>query len=766
MRDRSSQQYGIDAGDPVSAVDAQAALAEYWKILVRRRRVVATCLISVVAVASVLTLMATPEYRATTTLQIERHGPDILAFKDVLNTDPSGYSDFYVTQYRLLESRAVLAIAAERIDLIHRPEFAAPNRSPLGRIKSRVRSIFTSGDRATPTDANRLDEAVWFISQRLSIEPVRNSYLVRVSVSDRSPELTADLADAVAEAYQQFSLDARYSTTAQASEFLTKQVAQLQREIKDKQKELKEYSSEKGILSVRADTQDIASQALAGLNQRYVDARGRMARAEAQFNAVANAAPDALPEVMNSPLISKLRQEHAVIERRYRQMTERFHTGWPALQQAGQEQGQSLTRLEEETQNIAAQVRSVAEADFRRARDEVRSFEQQMAEQKQEVRRNNLDSLQYASLQEELKAMRLFRDELVNRQSQTEVSDRLRDTRASNIRLVDRAKVPEESVKPRKLLNLVLSTLVGLMLGLGAALLVDHLDNTVKNEQELKSLTGLPLLAQVPLWRPLRAVSAAEGRGSVDESVDLVSHTDPQSAFAEAFRILRTSILLASPEHPPREIVVTSSEPGDGKSTVSVNLAVVLTQLGRRVLLVDADLRRPTIHEILNVHNDVGLSNYLTGNASFDAAVREYDVPNLTLMTSGPIPPTPSELLGSSKLEELIGMTGEQGRFDHIVFDSPPVVAVSDSIILASRVDSTVLTVRSGQTSREVLAQCVKRLQQSRASVVGTVMNGVAEQVDYYYSGRNRRGAPDVSRRSAGGILGIARRQGRRTGQA
>ncbi len=279
-------------------------------------------------------------------------------------------------------------------------------------------------------------------------------------------------------------------------------------------------------------------------------------------------------------------------------------------------------------------------------------------------------------------------------------------------------------------------------------------------------MSGLPLLAQVPLWRPLRAVSDASGGLPAVKSVDLVSHTDPQSAFAEAFRILRTSILLASAEHPPREIVVTSSEPGDGKSTVSVNLAVVLTQLGRRVLLVDADLRRPTIHEILNVHNDIGLSNYLTGNASFEEAVRNYDVPNLTVMTSGPIPPTPSELLGSSKLEGLIGMTGEQGPFDHIVFDSPPVVAVSDSIILASRVDSTVLTVRSGQTSREVLVQCIKRLQQSRASVVGTVMNGVAEQVDYYYSGRNRRGAPEPSQRSASGVMGIARRQGRRTGQA
>ncbi len=485
MRDRSSQPSGIDAGVQASATDAQAALAEYWKILVRRRRVVAMCLISVVVAASVLTLMATPEYRATTTLQIERHGPDILAFKDVLSTDPSGYGDFYVTQYRLLESRAVLAIAAERIDLIHRPEFAAPNRSPLGKIKSKVRSIFTSGAPSTPTDANRTEEAVWFISQRLSIEPVRNSYLVKISVSDRSPELTADLADAVAEAYQQFSLDARYSTTAQASEFLTKQVAQLQREIKGKQKELKDYSAEKGILSVRADTQDIASQALAGLNQRYVDARGRLARAEAQLNAVANASPDALPEVMNSPLISRLRQENAVIERRYRQMVEQFHQGWPALQQAEQELGQSLTRLEEETQTIAVQVRSVAEADFSRARDEVRSFEQQLAEQKLEVRRNNLDSLQYASLQEELTAMRQFRDELVNRQSQTEVSDRLRDTRASNIRLVDRAKVPDKAVKPKKLLNLVISVLVGLMLGLGAALLVDHLDNTVKSEQEL-----------------------------------------------------------------------------------------------------------------------------------------------------------------------------------------------------------------------------------------------------------------------------------------
>jgi len=709
-------------------------LFEYWQILRDRRNVILLCLGVVLVLGMVLTLLSTPQYRAVTVLQIERQGPDILTFKEVMGTDPAwaAYQDFYQTQYKILQSRSVLRIAAEQVDLVNRPEVVSRRGSPISRAVRWLKSWGSDSEPEGPGD--ELDRAIKFIAERLAISPVRNSHLVEVAVTDRDPALARDLANAVADAYQQFNLEARYDTTEEASRFLTKEVARLEAEVSDLERRLQDISSGTEVLALSGGTADISEQALADLNRRFIEARGHLAMTEARYAALQGEPPESLIEVLNNPLINHLKEEYAAIEQRYSQMAERFKPDWPPLAQVQEELAQARQRMEIETHTIARQVVEVARSSYEQAKAEVAGLEQQVNLQKTEVQRVSRDAIDYAGLKEEIATRRDVLRDLVARQSQTETSGQLRGTTMSNIRVVDPAEAPERPVSPRKLLNLALSLFLGLVLGVSVAVLLHFVDNTIKTEHDiLRYAPGIAILGHIPLFQPLRVVGPEGQPANPDVHPDLASHHDSRSGFAEAFKNLRTSLLLASPDRPPRHIVVTSCEPGDGKSTVALNLAIVLTQMGRRVLLVDADLRRPRIQRVMGTDNAVGLSSFLSGNASPEGLARASEVPLLDVVTSGPIPPNPSELLDSPRLGDFMEELTARGGYHHVIFDSPPALLVADGVILATKVDATILVARAGATRREAFVQGIARLRQARAKLAGTVLNALADRPRYYY---------------------------------
>jgi succinoglycan biosynthesis transport protein ExoP len=715
-------------------------LRDYMRVLSERRAVVFACLALVVAFTALFTFLAPPEYRATTTLQIERQGPDILSFKDIMGMDPQGYMDFYQTQYKILQSRTVLRLAVERLDLTNRPEYASRKGSPLGRLIDWTRERLGGSP-----DAETLDPmlgAIRFMEGGLTIEPVRNSKLVKVSFADRDRVLAADAANAVAEAFQQFNTDARFTTTSQAREFLTKQVARMQSEIAAQERTLQQYATNKEILALSDGAQDISEKALGDLNTRYVEARGRLAIAKARYDAVAKGSPDSIPEVLTSPVIGELKKQYADIAREHDQMAERFKPDWPPLQQLQEELDGAAERLMTETDSLAEQVRSVARADYNRTRSEVSNLEAQVNGQKLEVQRVGRDAIEYSSLKAEIETKRKILNDILSRQSETETSSALKDTRATNLRIVDAAEVPRRPSKPNKPLNLLLSIIFGLGLGAGAALLFDYLDNTVKHEMDIQRHGQVATLGSVPLYQPLRVVPGGEGVSEVPATsqydADVACHSDSRSSFAEAFKSLRTSFLLASPERPPRHIVVTSCEPLDGKSTVSTNLAIALTQLGRRVVMVDADLRRPRLQKVFGLPNDSGLSSFLSGNATAEEILQETAIPKLSVITSGPIPPNPSELLASPAMEALMRALEALAPFDHVFYDSPPLLHMADAVLLANRMDATIVVVREGRTIHQSLASGIKRLKQSRARILGAVLNAVVEKGGAYYYYRYR----------------------------
>ncbi|MCH7780792.1 MAG: polysaccharide biosynthesis tyrosine autokinase [Acidobacteria bacterium] len=751
---------------------------EYWRVLVRRRNVVLTCLVVTVLTVMFLTLLSTPEYVATTTLQIERQGPEILNFKDILGYDPAGYQDFYETQYKILQSRRVRELTVERLDLANLPEFLARKGSPVSRG---LRWIKSSVKGAPDEDLHK--RAVRFVENNLSIDLIRNSYLVRISFMDRDPELARDVANAVADAYQQFKLDARFNTTDQASEFLTKEVARVRQEIGALERRLLEYGDEKAILAMDGGTRGINEQTLADLSARLTVARTQLAKVQAKYDEIQDSPPDSVAEVLSSPLIHQLKQQVARLEREHSQMRERFKPGWPALAELEEGLAQVRAGLEFERQAIAKQVRDVSRNNYEQALAEVSHLEGLVDAQYSEVQQNSRDAIEYGSLKAEIDAQGGVLTGQVTRRSETETAGQLRGTQPSNVRVVDRAATPDEPARPRKLFNLGISVLVGLMLGVGIVLVSHYVDNTIKTEQEIIHYgAGAAVLGHIPFYDDDRDNMVHASRSESEKvpieipggaAPDLASQMLPRSSFAEAFRNLRTSLLLAVPDHPPRQILVTSCGPGDGKSTVALNLSTVLTQLGRRVLLIDADLRRSRIHKALGLDNKAGLSNLLSGNAHLGAIIRECRIPSLDVITGGPIPPNPSELLGSPALDALLTDPTLTDGYDHVIFDSPPATQVADAVILAAKMDSTILVVRAGGTTRDSLAATLERLRRGHAHALGTLLNAVSERTGYYYYDRYRyySGSDDSesaapSESSAAGPLALSIRWKRRRRRA
>ena len=719
---------------------------DYLRVLGERKPVVITCIGLVVAATALFTFLEHPLYRATATIQIERNAPEALNFGQLTGSDYYEYQDFYQTQYKVLQSRTVLRIAAQKLDLPNRPTYAQRKGTPIGRLIAWGANLFSGGAGATGPPDTWLAPTN-FMAQRLTVEPVRNSKLVRLTFEDRDRQLSADAANAVADAYETFNTTTRYTTSDQAREFLTDQVGRLQSEIAKEEQELQDEGKQKEILSLSDSTQNIAEKALGDMNARYIEARGRLAVAQARYEAVANGDPDSLPEVLQSQLITDLKMQYADIERRYNQAAERFKADWPPLQQMQEELDGAANRLEVETDTIARQVRSVAKAEYAKVCDEVENLGRQVDAQKIEVQRVAGNAIGYAGLKADIETKRKILNDLLTRQSETDTTSRLKGGPASNMRIVDRAEIPRAPFKPNKPLNLALSVLFGLLLGAGAALLLNYADNTVKTEQDIQRHAGVPALGFIPLYQTLHVVGEGEKKTSGSQyAADVACHTDSRSSFAEAFKSLRTAFLLASPERAPRHVVVTSCEPLDGKSTVITNLAIALTQIGRRVVIVDADLRRPRVHKVFGITNEIGLSSFLSGNAPVEEVVRDSGVPNLQVVTSGPVPPNPSELLASKALEAFMESLETVGPFDHVFFDSPPLLQMADAVLLATCMDATILVAREGRTIHQSLSSGVKRLRQSRARILGAVLNAVVERFGNYYYYRYHRDEPGESK--------------------
>ena len=708
-------------------------LLDYWVVLKRRRGVIYLCLASVVLATLIGSFLITPLYRSTVTAQIERQNPDVLKVRELASPDYSwaAYADFYQTEYKILSSDAVARKTVERMGLVSHPLFAVGSSNPS--LYSRVRALFPGTIPRMPVDP--VEFAASRVRAGLEISPVRNSHLVMVSWVSPDPNLAAEIANNVVDSYIGFSLEAGYTTSDQASEFLVDQVGSLKLEIAALEGKLQGYGESKRIVSAD-DEGNITIKALSDIAAKRTQARTVLAAKEAAYRAAQTTPAASLPEVQRSELISRLKQEYAAYEAEYSEKSRLFKDEWPGMQQLRSKMEQAKTRLEVEIEEIGSNVRRAAESEYRQANLEVRGLTALLDDQQGAAQTLKRDAVEFKNLQSEVQKRRETLNALMTRQNEMSLTTRLKDLNqaSSNIRVVDQARPSAVPFRPNKKLNLALGLLVGLGLGVAAALFLDSIDNTIASPAEIDRLIKLPVLAVVPHHGGANRVAARRREPALAETLDLLAHRDRSASASEAYRELRTAILLSNPGHPPRQIMVTSALPEDGKSSTAMNLAVVLAQLGRRVLLVDADLRRPRLHRVFGADAARGLSGFLSGLEPDPLSLAQKTaIEGLDVLVSGPIPPDPSELLDSPTFASM-GPAFLAAGYDHIVYDSPPVLAVADPVIISSVVEATIVVARAGRTPRESLQRAVAKFAQAGTRPIGVVLNDLE-------SGRHGYGA-------------------------
>ena len=703
--------------------DKEIHLLDYWHVVLKRRWVIYTSLAVVVSVTTLGSLLQRPIYTATTRLQIEQNTPKILPFQDVMSTVPDFRNDFYQTQYGLIQSRRV---ARETIDSLHLADLEEFKVSAPGGAAG---DTVASKDQA---EAKRVDKFL----KKLTVTPVRNSRLVDIAFSSYDRALSAKVANRVADTYIAFNSASQYNTTERATTSLAHQIANLQDEIDLKEKKLQAYARDNQIVAL-SDKQNIALKKLNDLSDSYTRAQAERIAKEARYAALREATPSDLPEVLDSRLIQDLAAKYAELMRQQAELSQKFKPDWPEMVRLRRQIADTQDRLEAERQQIYTEVLGAAESAYQSAKNQEQFLKSALDEQKRLSQEANLKEIDYNNLKAEIANQRATLEALVKRQSETSSSAGLNDLVASNVRIVDVAEPPNRPSSPKILLNILLSVITGLGLGVGLAFFFEYLDKSVKTPEDILQAGGIPAIGLVPALRAegsgLRVIRTEAGDGSHGSPVELISHEDSKSKISEAFREVRTALLVSQAGGPPKSILITSAYPGEGKTAVAINLAITLAQIGRRVLLIDADLRRPRIHKVFQVPNTQGLSTCLSASSVLWPEPVPTSVPRLDVVPSGPMPPNPADLLDSDRFWQVLTECKEQG-YDHIIYDSPPVLPVADPVIMAARMDAVALVVLAGVSSRDALAHVVRRLQQVKARVVGAILNraDLASQPYYY----------------------------------
>jgi polysaccharide biosynthesis transport protein len=739
--DRSGPDHELPPRENTSEIN----LSE-WLQVVRRRWILlaATCVLGV-SLASIHYAMTPKMYQATTILQIERRALTPLVGSQTPWLEDWWNMEYYPTQYKLLESRGLAERVVRNLRLSEDP-FFNPGGRPLASLAS-----FTPGDPVSP-DSPTAEADLAVVGQLanrlrggLSVEPVRSTQLVNLTYRSTNPEFAARAVNGFAEAFIDWGIENRSTTAGNASSFLTSQIETLKKEIQGKESQLQAISRTSDIVELDSGS-NVTMQRLEALNKNYSEALRERIEREARYRELMSSPKEAIAESLSDGLYTEMRRKQLDMERDYEIGLKTYKKDFPKMveMQAAIEKGrQHLAAVVEEQ---VEKARQSAGAEYQTALRQERALESEMRGLKSEALDESSATADYRNLSVEVETRRNLLDEVLKAQSETEVTARLQGTKESNVRFVDRALAPGGPSSPNLKQDLSSGLLFGLVLGVGIVLLLEYLDRTVKTAEQVERLLGLPTLAIIPDINDTgsgyggyrgyggygygisTAVAKARGgrrwlekkKGEMPSRIELVPHENPRLAVSEAYRSLRTALLLSSARE-LKVVAVTSAVASEGKSATASNLAVVMAQLGRRVLIVDADLRKPRLHEVFQVSNRAGLVSYLTGGADFEGIVSRTSVPQLYVTPSGPIPPNPSELLASDRMAELV--KAARGRFDFVVIDTPPLLPVTDATLVGDLVDGVTICLRAGKVTREEARTCLDRLKMAGVKVLGVVLN-------------------------------------------
>jgi capsular exopolysaccharide synthesis family protein len=686
--------------------EREVHLLDYWRVIKKRRWIVLSIILTIVTIVTIKMYREPSIFEATGRLIINQQMPLNLTKNKEATELYASDLQYLETQQNVLRSKELARRVIEALALEQHSDFSdiAQGTSDPERKKTLLIERFT---------------------QNLGVDLVRNTRILAVTYSSRDQQLAASAVNELFKQYNDYTLESRTDSTKDATGWLSKQLAEMRSRINEAQQDLVNYSRQNEIIQL-GENQTVTVERLADLNRRLVEAETDRIRAETMYRLSREGEMDSLPPVLADPQVQSLNAKLSELRQELAQLNVEFQPAHPRVARVREQIAEADKSLALAKRRLVSNIETEYKAAARREKDLRAMLEKQRAE----TLKQNERAIELSIKKREVEATTELYQGLLEKLNDVKLLSSLTTT---NIQVLDKAVVPLFPARPRKMFNVGLSLVVGLVVGIGVALFVEYLDNTIKSTDDVDRLLSLPVLGLVPSleslekksWMALPKVS----RGKAVQQPILI--TDRQrTSFAEAFRSLRTSVLLSHAERPPRTILFTSSSPGEGKTTTAINTAISLAQTGARVIIIDGDLRKPGVHKSLNIKTQPGLSTYLTRPVELNSIILEHPTPNLSVIPSGAIPPNPSELLGSAKMRDMVKQLAEQ--FDFVVVDSPP-VSTPDSLILSALVDGVILVIRCGDTPRELVSRAKQSLVDVNAKIFGVVLNRLDVNQDGYY---------------------------------
>jgi succinoglycan biosynthesis transport protein ExoP len=720
----------------------------YWHTLLKWKWTAILFFIIVMGGTVLFSFLAKPEYTSRGSVWIEEQA-NILPFANVQTFDPGSY---LTSHSKLLQSRALAAEIIEKRKLYQNPHF-------VGSLVEKQ-----TVDPSSPIFRETL---ITKFLDSISVRSIERTRLVEVTFTDSDPKFASETLNTLFDAYINMIVQQRYRASEQAAEFLKTQIMAVRSEIEESEKKLSEYGSAKDILPLSAAETPIVTR-LAELDRNLTEAKIDTINKYNSYNQIKSTTLGDSLEALNNPVIQRLREQYTTLSREYSKRLTTVRPEYPEMQRMKSELDTAKSDLEAETQKM---IRA-AYADYQTAVGREAGLQRLLNEQKAEAFKANSSSVVYNSLRVELQNKKALLEALSRRQSETDVSSRLQGLEAANVWIVDKADFPLRPTFPDKRKIVALGFLLGLVGSAGLAFLIEYLNSTVKTSKDVANSTGLPILGVIPAFqaevnpkgpraefatlvktirgerqaqddKPSRRkgdlsilVANAHGSSQDHESrksrLELITSREPHSIQSESYRSIRTTLLVSTPLGKIKSILFTSPLAREGKSVTLSNLGVTLSQSSKRVVIIDADLRKPKQSRIFGLNSGWGLTQFVSSSIEPADIVRPTQFPNLFLIRSGPIPANPIELLTSERMDALIAFL--KRSFDYILFDAPPVLAVSDALAMGPMIDGVILVTRGGQTPLPALKQAKQKLDDHRLKCLGVILNGVnlIEQDGYY----------------------------------
>ena len=719
--------------------EQQIDLLDYLRVIKKRRWTAITVFTVIVITVAIHAFTATPVYEATIRLIIDKENPNVVSIQEVMAVDASG-TDYYQTQYKIIESRTVAREVISRLHLDKSEEFfPKPKDDFISNMKRSIQETLTFWMESVASLLKTKEESnfkasgeyskdsalVSMLIDRIEVKPIRNSRLVDVSFEAKDPALAAKIANTIAGSYIDQNLGTKLKAVQDAVRWLNNRIDEERKKVEKSEHALLRYKEKHNIVTdFSSEVEQITAQKLAQLNAHVVEAESKRVEAETRYKQAMALTDkpdmlDSIPEVLKNELIREIKTMEVELYKRMSELSKKYGQNHPRMVAIASE---LKTLQKRKTQEVNRVINSLKN-EYRVAMARENSLKAAFTSQKKESLELNQKAIDYGVLRREAESAREMYELLMKRFKEASITE---DMRTGNIRIVDRAEVPEFPVKPRKMLNILLAIIVGLSTGIGLAFFFEYLDNTIKIPEDIKRHLNIPYLGPVPAMAIKR-----DGNPNGVTFPEIVTLHSPKSTASESYRGIRTNILFSSAESEPQVILVSSSGPLEGKTITATNIAVTMAQSGSRVVILDCDLRRPKIHKVFGITREQGMTNLLIGNKDIKGTVYDTQIPNLDVIPCGPIPPNPSEILGSNRMTKLIDILRK--KYTRIIIDSPPITAVTDAVVLAKFADGVVVVIRANETAREIVKNGLVQLQGVGAHILGAILNAVDMSRDSYY---------------------------------